>query len=205
MKRRLSSLAGARDGVTVVEFAMIAPVFFLLLMGLFEFGHTLYMESALEGALQKAARDSTLEANTADERIALIDQSVRDQVKLLNKKADPDIKRRFYRTFSDAAAARAEDWDDTNDNKTCDNGELYEDANHNNVWDADGGDEGQGGAKDATVVTVTVTYPPMFPLKKLLGIDNNDDTRIVARTVLKNQPYTSQGSYDAPVLRSCPA
>ncbi|HTG39680.1 TadE family protein [Sphingomonas sp.] len=200
--RRL--LLSDRKGVSTIEFAMIAPAFFLVLMGLFEFGHTLYMQAAVEGALQKAARDSTLESNTTEERLDLLDQMVRDQVRALNNTTTPDIQRRFYRTFSDAAAARAEDWIDTNENDRCDAGEAYEDANHNNTWDADGGNGGQGGAKDATVVTVTVEYPPMFPVKKMLG-QADGDTRIIARTVLKNQPYSDQNSYAAPVQRNCPA
>ncbi|WP_315763330.1 TadE/TadG family type IV pilus assembly protein [Sphingomonas sp. Y38-1Y] len=200
----LRPLARDRRGVSAVEFAFIAPTFCMVLLGIFDFGHTLYMRGALQGVLQKVARDATLESNTTEGQQAILDTRVRSHVKALANNATLDIKRRYYRTFSDAAAARAEDWTDTNRNGRCDKGEPYEDANNNGVWDADGGNDGQGGAKDATVVTVTVTYPRMTPLLKLFG-DDTANAKIVATTVLKNQPYSDQGSYTAPVWRNCPA
>lgn len=203
MIRRLSPLARDRRGVSAVEFGFIAPTFCMVLLGIFDFGHTLYMRGALQGVLQKTARDATLESNTTAGQQAILDDRVKSHVKALANNSTIDIKRRYYRTFSQAAAARAEDWTDTNTNGRCDAGEPYMDANNNNVWDSDGGDSGQGGARDATVVTVTVTYPRMFPLLKLFG-DNTANAKIVATTVLKNQPYSDQGSYAAPTRRNCP-
>ncbi|PCD01604.1 tight adherence protein TadE [Sphingomonas spermidinifaciens] len=197
-------LARDRRGVSAVEFGFIAPTFCMVLLGIFDFGHTLYMRGALQGVVQKSARDSTLESNTTAGQQAILDARVRAQVKALANNSTVEFKRRYYRTFSDAAAASAEDWTDTNNNGRCDAGEPYEDANNNSNWDADGGNDGQGGAKDATVLTVTVTYPRMFPLLKLLG-DNTANAKIVATTVLKNQPYSDQGSYAAPTRRNCPA
>lgn len=199
--RRLST---DRRGAALVEFAIVAPVLCLVLLGAFEVAHTLYMRGALQGVLQKVARDSSLESGTEAERMEALDEQVTWNAKRLANNADVDITRRYYRTFSDAAAARAEDWDDTNNNNRCDNGEPYEDANHNNVWDADGGSAGQGGAKDAVVMTVTVSYPAMFPLRQLLG-NASADTRVTAATVLRNQPYGDQGSFAQPVTRNCPA
>jgi Flp pilus assembly protein TadG len=203
MIRRLAPLASDRRAVSVVEFGFIAPMLCMVLMGIFDFGHTLYMRGALQGVLQKTARDATLEANTAAAQQSILDERVKSQVKALANNAQIDISRRYYRTFSQAAAARAEDWTDTNRNHRCDAGEPYEDANNNNVWDADGGDSGQGGARDATVVTVTVTYPHMFPLLPLLG-EEIANAKIKATTVLKNQPYADQASYAAPTRRNCP-
>ncbi|WP_033919882.1 TadE/TadG family type IV pilus assembly protein [Sphingomonas sp. 37zxx] len=193
-----------RRGSTIVEFAIIAPVLCLILLGSFEVAHTLYMRGALQGVLQKIARDSSLESGTEAERMEALDAQVTQSALGLANHAEVDITRRFYRTFSEAAAAHAEDWDDTNGNGRCDNGEPYEDANHNNVWDADGGSEGQGGAKDAVVMTVKVSYPSMFPLRKLLG-KAAADTSVTAATVLRNQPYGDQGSFAQPVSRNCPA
>lgn len=200
----LSRLVRDRRGVSAVEFAFIAPSFFLVLIGTFDFGHTLYMRAALQGTVQKVARDSTLEHNTGTTAQASLDETIRSQVLALHRDADVDIKRRFYRTFSQAAAARAEDLADTNHNKKCDAGEEYEDANNNNVWDADGGSAGQGGARDVTVLTVTVNYPRITPLFKMLGKDG-DMATAVATTVLRNQPYGDQGVDGPPVTRSCPA
>ena len=70
------------------------------------------------------------------------------------------------------------------------------------MWDKDGGDGGQGGAKDKTVYTVKVSVPHMVPLWKFVGGSNT--VNISAATVLTNQPYTDQGSYTVTTtIRNC--
>lgn len=196
------ALAMDERGSTLVEFAVVAPVMGLMLLGAFDVGHTLYMRSVLQGVVQKTARDSTLQDAGTAENMQMLDDRVKAQAKAIANNGDITITRRFYRTFTEAAAAKAEDWSDTNGNGRCDDGEPYEDANHNSVWDADGGDEGQGGAKDAVLYTVSITYPRMFPLYNLIGVPPT--TTVSAETVLKNQPYGDQGSYAPPVQRNCP-
>lgn len=209
MKRRFSlrrfapgALRRDESGATIVEFAMVAPVLGLVLLGAFDVAHTLYTRAALQGVVQKTARDSTLESGADATVQSALDEKVRAQAKALANNATITITRRFYRTFSDAAAARAETWTDTNSNGTCDAGEPYEDANRNNTWDRDGGNAGQGGAKDATLYTVTASYPRIFPLYNLVG--GSRTTTITASTVLRNQPYGDQGSYGAMQVRNCP-
>lgn len=194
----------ARDdrGATVIEFAMIAPVMALLLVGAFDIAHTLYARAVLQGIVQKVARDATLEASTDTAAQAALDEKVKSQIRALANNATFVIKRRYYRTFSAAAAARAEDFTDTNRNGTCDSGEPYVDANLNGTWDPDGGNSGQGGAKDRTVYTVTISYPRMFPLWNFIDVPTT--TTLSASTVLINQPYTDQNSYGAAVNRNCP-
>ncbi|MBU1252917.1 pilus assembly protein [Qipengyuania sp. DY56-A-20] len=194
-------LVGSQTGITLVEFGIVAPVLCVMLLGAFDMAHTLYARSVLEGTLQKAARDASLEAGTDAAVRAVIDQKVRDQVAPLVGDADIRFTRRFYRTFSDAAAARAETWTDSDSNGSCDNGEPYDDENNNGVWDSDGGNDGQGGAKDATLYTVRVSYPRFFPIYNLIGGSNT--ARLSASTVLRNQPYGDQGSYEAPQVRNC--
>lgn len=209
MKRRSSlrrfapgALARDESGATIVEFAMVAPVLGFVLLGAFDVAHTLYTRAALQGVVQKTARDSTLESGLEAGAQSALDEKVKAQAKALANNATVTITRRFYRTFSDAAAASAETWTDTNSNGSCDAGEPYEDANFNNVWDKDGGNAGQGGAKDATLYTVEVSYPRMFPFYNLVG--GSRTTRIAASTVLRNQPYGDQGAYGTPVVRNCP-
>lgn len=192
-------------GAALMEFAIVAPVMCLLLVGGFDVAHTLYARGVLQGIVQKTARDSTLE--TADlAQQAILDQRVKKQASALANNATITITRRYYRTFSDAATARAEEWTDatsgTYANGRCDNGEPYVDANNNSTWDADGGNSGQGGAKDATLYTVTMTYPRMSPLPKFLG-SAATTVKLVATTVLRNQPYSDQNSYATPVVRNC--
>ena len=189
-------------GTAATEFALVAPPLVLLLLGAFDAAHTLYMRAAIQGIVQKTARDSALETGTDAQQQSALDAKVTTSIRAIANTATVTFKRRFYRTFSDAAAAQAEAFTDTNSNGRCDAGELYQDQNSNSTWDADGGDGGQGTAKDRTLYTVVATYPRMFPVGKL--ISGSNVTRVTATTVLENQPYGDQASYGAVVVRNCP-
>lgn len=180
---------------------MVAPVMCILLLGGFDISHTLYTRNTMQGVVQKTARDATIETSNAAMTEAALDKKVRDQLSAMHNDATFKITRRFYRTFSEAAAGRAEEYTDTNKNGRCDNKEPYEDANGNSTWDADGGNAGQGGAKDATLYTVEMTYPKMFPVVSFLGGGNTQTVK--AQTVLRNQPYGDQGTYGPAVIRNC--
>lgn len=204
MKRRqlLPRLRRDDRGISAVEFGLIGPVVVLLLLGALDMGHTLYMQSVLQGALQKAGRDSSLETGTETAKQTSIDGKVRASVQSLAKDATVTISRRFFRDYTKAAQAVAEPYTDTNANGTCDAGEPYQDNNNNSSWDKDGGDAGQGGAKDTVVYTADVSYPRLFPMAKLMGLPAN--VQIRASTFLVNQPYGDQDSYSTPVARNCP-
>jgi Flp pilus assembly protein TadG len=208
MTHRLRLLSRSEDGATLTEFGLIAPALFLMLIGAFEVGHTLYMQSVLEGVVQKAARDGTLEtaAGTSDAARDAIDASVRSQILNLNNSANIQITRRFYRTFTDASQAAAEQFTDSASGPfadgICNNNEPFEDKNNNGVRDIDGGDAiGSAGAKDDVVYTVTVSYPNIFPLQNFIG--GSGTTTLTASTVLANQPYGDQASYDEPTVGHC--
>lgn len=199
----LRRLGADRRGNTLVEFAIVAPVMCLFLAGSFDMAHTLYTRAVLQGIVQKTARDSGLESSTDPTAQAALDAKVKNSVMALSNNATVTITRRFYRTFSDAQLAKAEPWTDTDKDGTCNHGEPYQDNNGNATWDRDGGDAGQGTAKDRTVYTVTMSYPRMFPINGFIpGL--GPKTSIVASTVLENQPYSDQQSYGAPVVRNCP-
>ena len=69
MSCRLLPVLRDRQGVTAIEFALLAPVLLLAILGVFDTAYDMYTASLIEGAIQKAARDSTLEnaaLNTAE-------------------------------------------------------------------------------------------------------------------------------------------
>lgn len=200
MRRAPATFVRDKRGATVIEFAIVAPVLSLMLVGAFDVAHTLYMRATLQGIVQKTARDATLESADDTAQTAL-DNKVKAQVRALANNSTIVITRRYYRTFSKASAAQAEAYTDTNHDGTCDANEPYQDDNNNGTWDADGGDSGEGGAKDRAVYTVTVTYPRFFPLYKFIG--GATTTKIAATTILENQPYSDQNSYSASTVRNC--
>ena len=174
-------------GATIVEFGLILPVMALLLMGAFDVGHTLYATTTLQGAVQKATRDSGLETASLAQQ-AIIDARVTRQVKALAANANITITRRNYRSFT-AATQVMEQFTDTNNNGVCDNNEPYDDDNRSGTRDQ-AGTSGQGSAKDSVLYTVVATYPRMFPLANMIGIPPT--TTVKASTILNNQPYGDQ-------------
>jgi Flp pilus assembly protein TadG len=207
--RPLRSLSKDRRGTTILEFGLIAPSLMALLFGALDVGHTLYMQSILQGAVQKAARDGTLETagGTTEEIRNAIDAKVRSQLLLLNKSATIDIRRRFYKSFTQAAAAQPEVFYDTAapsayHDGICNHGERFDDRNGNGVWDSDGADSvDHAGARDNVVYTVSISYPRMFPIDRLIG--GSGTTSMTATTVLSNQPYGDQEQYGAVVEGHC--
>ncbi|MBV1691210.1 pilus assembly protein [Novosphingobium sp. G106] len=183
----LFRLAAEQDGLAAIEFAIVAPVFCLLLMGIFDIGQMAYGRSILSGAVEKAARSSAME--TADTTAA--DLMVQNAIKPILPGATFTSTRAAYVDFSDVN--RAEKFTDTNNNGTCDAGEPYVDENRSGHWEADVGISGNGGANDVVLYTVTVNYKPVFRVN-LLG--NTTETRtMVAYGVRKNQPFATQRGY----------
>jgi Flp pilus assembly pilin Flp len=182
----LKRLLADQTGVTVVEFAIISPVLLVMLMGIYDVGYQLYVGAVLQGAIQKAGRDSTIEGAALG--AAAIDQRIKDQVQRVLAGGTYTFNRKAYATFSNIG--KPEDFSDTNSNGVCDNKEPFEDVNGNGTWDADRGKTGQGGAKDAVVYTVTVTYPRPLAVGGILGFSKN--ITLKTETVLRNQPYGAQ-------------
>jgi Flp pilus assembly protein TadG len=180
--RALRTLRRDTRGATLVEFALVAPVMCIMMMGLGDLTYQVYAQSILNGAMQKAGRDSAIQGGA--DNASIIDAKVTSMVQ---KVAANVFTRKSYASFS---VIKPEPFTDTNGNGIRDVGECYTDINGNRQWDADPGQTGQGGANDVTVYTATVTYPHLFPVASMFGWSPNQT--ISASTLLKNQPYASQ-------------
>lgn len=198
--RKLTTLASDQRGAAIMEFGLIAPILMVLMMGAVDATHRLYARSVLQGAVQKASRDAGLEGGTLQEQQDAIDEQVLAQVAPVNYGAEFTFERKAYRSFS-RAAKPAEPFDDVNKDKACNNGEPFEDINNNGTRDLDIGVNGQGGAQDAVIYSVRMQYEAVTPVAGLFGLDPEVD--LIARTVLRNQPYNDQGSDAAPSIRNC--
>lgn len=183
MRRALRSLRRDRRGISAVEFGLVVPVLLLALLGLLDLGYNMYTAAILEGSIQAAARNSTLEDATTN--VAAIDAKVTSAVRDIAPLATITFKRTAYKSFS--SQGKAEDYTDTNKNGRCDMGEPFEDVNENGTWDQDRGKAGLGSARDIVVYLVTVTYPRPFPVNGLLG--GSPTYTMESRSVLANQPW----------------
>ena len=56
-----------RRGVAAVEFALVAPVFFVLVFGMIEFGRMVMVQQILTNASREGARRAVLDATTTDD------------------------------------------------------------------------------------------------------------------------------------------
>lgn len=187
LKASWRALRTDRRGVSATEFALIAPVFLTLLLGILDVGQMGYGNALLNGAVQKAARDSALETVNTD----LADEIVKQIVSPVLPNATYSSTRTSYYDFTDIG--RPERWNDANNNGTCDNNEGYIDENENSVWDADIGVDGNGGANDVVVYSVTATYEPVF---KVPFLPERWRTRsVTGSAVKKNQPFADQREY----------
>jgi Flp pilus assembly protein TadG len=184
VRRTLFALRRDSAGATLVEFAMLLPVLLMTLMGLFDLAYNMYTSSMLNGSIQKVARDSTIEGASTGS----LDANVTKAVKAIVPGATLTFTRKSYSSFT--KVGRAEDYTDVNKDGVCNANEPYEDANGNGSWDSDVGLAGQGGARDAVLYTVKVTYQRAFPVASFVGLSNTFTTS--SSMVLRNQPYGLQ-------------
>jgi Flp pilus assembly pilin Flp len=197
----LGRMRREEGGATLVEFAIVAPVFFLLLLGTFDFMHQQYTASLMYGVMQKAGRDLTLES--AGSRQAAIDNSVIERVRnVVPPGADVRLVKLSHNDFADIGEPEEILGGDNDELCEGENNEDYIDANNNGRFDLDRGAEGIGGARDAVLYTVIVTYPRMFAMSGLMpALPKN--VQLEASTVLRNQPFDEQDR-NTPPPKDCP-
>ncbi|ABC63744.1 TadE/TadG family type IV pilus assembly protein [Erythrobacter litoralis] len=196
----LKRIARREDGVTIIEFAFAMPVFAVILMALFDLGFQIYAQSIVQGAVQEAARASTLESGGSNS--AALDDTVRKNVQTVIPGATLTFTRKNYANFEDVGIP--EDFTDTSGSEDgiCNNGEPFDDVNGNGVWDADRGADGLGGARDAVLYGASASFERVFPFHSFVP-GMSKDVVIEGATVLRNQPYNEQGDRD-PVVLNCP-
>lgn len=190
MTRRLliRRLRRSERGNAIVEFALTAPVFLLILMGIFDYSWQIYGKQVLQGAVSKAARDATLEGNALNQ--TALDEKVRQKVLKVFRNGQVTFVRKAYDSYSEVGEPEA--FTDSNNNSRYDSGECFEDVNGNNSWDADRGQTGNGGAEDVVLYTATLEIERVLPVWNMLG--QSQRSRMEATTVLRNQPYNAATS-----------
>lgn len=181
----LRRLRRDRRGTAILEFALTAPVFLLLLVGLFDYTWQMYGNQVLQGAVAKAARAATLEANAGDQ--SALDNAVRERVLVVFKNANVTFSRKSYESFDEIGDP--EPYTDKNKNGQYDPGECFEDMNGNSSWDPDRGKSGNGGAEDVVLYTAKMKFKRILPLWAMMGFPN--ESTLSATTVLRNQPYAN--------------
>ncbi|ALH82142.1 TadE/TadG family type IV pilus assembly protein [Sphingopyxis macrogoltabida] len=180
-----------KRGVAMVEFALTAPVFLLLLMGIFDYCWQMYAQQVLQGAVSKAGRDSTLEQFATNQKA--LDDRVKAQVLNVFNHADVTFTRKAYDTF-DQVGTEERYTDDKPKNGRYDPGECFDDFNKNGRWDRDRGRDSNGTAGDVVLYTASMKFKRVLPVWYMLG--QPQETTLSSSTVLRNQPFAN--GTDAP-------
>ncbi len=172
------------EGVTAIEFAIIAPVFILVLMGIIEFSLVMFTSSVIEGATAASGRygKTGYTAPYTSRQEQIIATITSKTAGLL----DPDkitITTTVYPAFN--SIEQEEPYIDTNRNGVHDYGEDYTDVNSNGQWDSSGV-AGLGNGND--VVVYTVSYP--WEIHTPIIANFLENTMLLSsRTVVKNEPF----------------
>lgn len=171
--------------VTIVEFAMVAPVMLLLLLGLFDLGYRTYASSVLQGSLHDAARMATVGGYSMTQ----IDGRVKTRLSNFATTSTVTTAAASYYEFSGVSQPE-KIVGDTAPVNSYNPGDCFEDVNGNNAYDTDRGRGGTGSADDIVRYRVTISFQRVFPLGYLLGWSNTQT--LSQETVLRNQPYAGR-------------
>jgi Flp pilus assembly protein TadG len=201
-RRALLGNALAKDerGISVVEFALIGPMFISVLMATFDLGFGVYTKSVLQGAVEDAARQASLENTQWTTIKNRVNQQILAVIPAANAATDItfNLDSQYYEDYDDVIVP--EDFTDTNTNGQWDSNECFVDRNNNRTYDTNVGIAGRGGAQDVVSIKASVTYVRIFPLWSLVGQANTQT--IEAATYLRNQPFSAQTARTG--IRICP-
>lgn len=206
MIRRLSTLPKAvrqdEEGATLMEFAFVAPVMFLMIMAGFDAGYGVYLQSVASGALEARARAASLDGATESQ----FDTEIREAMyRILPKYAEDEdnviLSKKNYTDYSRIDAPEnittdhngngvldgPADWDGDG---VIDTGDCWMDEDNNGSFGINQGADGLGGADDGVYYTVTLQFPRLFPLASMMGLPEQQS--VTVKTLVINQPYGTQ-------------
>lgn len=190
-----------QSGATVVEFALIFPIFLTLLLGGFQLCYIGWASNRLESAVREASRVGITGETGSISRQQLIEGSVSQAMSNISMASGGSItfQSRAYPNFA-SLNNPGEPYDDINKNNVCDPGETFYDYNGDAVRStSDISTPGVGGPGD--IVRYEVTYPMnlFVPLAKKFFGDGNK-LELKTRTIVQNELY---GAGQTPTPGTC--
>ena len=184
----LRSLHRCEDGLAALEFAFVAPIFVLMLMGIIEFALIMFTSAVMESATNNTARlgktgyttAGMTRAQTIVANIAARTAGLLDPKKIV-------ITTEVYSAFPNVGQPEP---CISPKNPPCSGtaGVNYVDVNGNGKWDADMGASGEGNAGEVVVYTASYPWPIFTPgIRTILG----NTFTISSRTVVQNEPFSN--------------
>lgn len=187
---RLHRLRECRRGVTVLEFAIAAPVVFAMVAGVLELALVMFVMTLSEGALREASRFSitgfTPPGMTREERILEI---LGEHTIGLVDMTEATVTYKVYPSFNDIGKPEPFT-DNAPANGSYDAGEAFQDINGNGQWDADMGAAGLGGPSEIVLYTIEFDWELMTPLvAPFMG--TNGKMTMQSSVAVKNEPFSA--------------
>lgn len=183
----LAGLRRDQRGATALEFALVAPLFFLMVMGTTEVGLSMFAQNVMEGATFAASRlGKTGYVTSGGTQEQTIREVLNNRAGALLDTSKIVITSKVYEQFDQIG--QSEPFMDANGDGVRDIGENYTDVNGNGQYDIDMGSSGLGVA--GQVVVYTVTYPWQLSTPVVSALLGHDGViNLTARTVVQNEPY----------------
>lgn len=176
-----------QSGATIIEFALVAPIFFLLLLGIIEFGMIGFSQVAIESAVSATAREASLGKSVGGDRVQYVRQHIRTKLRgLINVD-------QLVISASTVVGGGAVEPDVCLSSPPriggpCPPPLLWEDGNRNGVYDETVPVTSLGGAGDIVEVRVYYPWKIQLPfLNKFFG--ENGIFMMSSSTIVKNEPF----------------
>lgn len=180
------SFARQQCGSAAVQFALIAPLLLMLIVGAFEFAVVMFVSGMLESAVLAASRyGATGFEEGGGSRIDRIRAMITDKTLGFVDGDKADIDTYVYPSFGSIVAP--EPFTDVNANGSWESGEPFVDLNGNGTRDAGSGAAGPGAA--CQVVLYVVTYQTRSItglLRPIMGALTHH-----ASVAVRNEPFES--------------
>ena len=187
LKKQIPLLA-CRQGVSIIEFAIIAPVLLLFLIGFMELSLMLFTYAILEGATNVGSR---IGKTGYTESGITREQYIRSEVERLSagfldhNKLNVSIL--AYDSFGNVG--RPESYFDANGNGQYDENETFIDSNGNGKWDADRGASSAGGGQDVVLYRVSYPWDVFTPLMRGILGDKSGTVTISSIATVRNEKF----------------
>jgi len=157
---RLGTFIRHRDGVAALEFALIAPILLLLLMGTVEFSILMYVQSVMEGAAYNASRlGKTGYAASGQTRLQNVLATINARIGGLVDTSQMNVSAISYGSWS----------------------QVPQNAPASNV-------QNLGGAGNVVVYTLSYPWHIATPLMQAF-LGTNGTYTIQVRAVVQNEPF----------------
>lgn len=168
--RRLKRISRSESGNTLIEFALLAPIFFMLIMGLIEFVLYQYKTYALNHVVYEAARNiQTGEVQTAGDMQAAFQEEVCAQAGAMIDCEAITFDVRAFDDLQDINYPPAE---------------FNEDGDPTNFVFAPGGPE------EYSTVRASIPHNFVTPfMDRLFGMGPDQPAIVNAFVVVRNEPY----------------